>query len=633
MRAEVDVRPVRERRPARSQAFASVRWRVLALWTVSAVAALTLAAGIVFAGSVERIPAGVTIAGVKVSGLTPEEAERRLAMRAARYASIPVVFTADGKRWELRPSDLEVRVDWGAAAEEAREAGDWPLPVRGLKRVAVRLFGTEVEPRPDVFDARLEYEVGQMSDALGRSGRDAAIVLRGVTPVIVPGRDGRGLDARAARETIIAAVTGFDRRPVELPVRVTAPAVDAEDLEPAAAQVRTALSAPVRFGWRDAHWLVQPRRLAELLALPANGSTELRVAGPEAKRYFNLLSRAIDQRPQDAKFIVRPDETVRVVPSRTGRALDVEASAKALLAGALATDRRDAELVVRTLQPELTTERARAMRVTRVLATYATGYSGSYDRIRNLKLAVSLVDGVRLAPGETFSFNETVGPRTKARGFRLAPTIVEGKYEDEVGGGVSQVATTIFNAAWEAGLKITARSAHTLYISRYPLGRDATVNYPDIDLAFRNDTDNWIVVRGFAGDTGISIALLGAPTNRRVVSEPGPLEEKAPPEVESIPDPTLYVGETVVVDAGEPSRSVTVTRTVYERDNVLYEEAWFTSYRSEPKIVRVGTIPRPEPPTPKPPAPPKQGEKDQPATTGPSPTTPTTPPTTTTTGG
>ena len=198
------------------------------------------------------------------------------------------------------------------------------------------------------------------------------------------------------------------------------------------------------------------------------------------------------------------------------------------------------------------------------------------------------------------------------------------EYEDHVGGGVSQVATTIFNAVWEAGLKITERTAHSLYISRYPLGRDATVNYPDVDLQFENDTKSWLYMQGVVGDTGITIRLLGAPTNRRVVSVPGPLKSTGKPEVERMPDPTLFVGEQVVEDFGEPSRTVTVKRTVYVGDQVLYDESWTTNYASEPKIVRVGTIPveeEPPPPPENPPAPPAPPPPPG-TTTGPTTTNP-----------
>ena len=638
MRAEVDVRPVRERRAARARRapLRAVAWRRVAVLGGGAAFALTLATGVVFAGSADRIAAGVTVAGVKVGGMTSAEAVAALEGRARRYARVPVVFTAGRERFSLRPRDLDARVDWSAVVRNAHAAGNWPLPFRGVKRVAVRLFGAELEPTADLYAPRLEHELGRMAKRLERPGRNAAIVLHDLEPTLVPEREGRILDRGEARRRIARALAAFHRRPVALPVRVGPPAVTEKDLEPVLDQVRMALSAPVRFGWRDAHWLVQPAQLADLLSLPARGRSDLRIAGREADRYFGQLSRAVDRRPQNADFAVRGDGRVRILPSRRGRALDAESTARALLAGALSPESREAEMVVRTVEPRLTTQRARAMNVTRVLASYTTAYAGSEDRIRNLRLAVSLVDGTQLAPGETFSFNETVGPRTAKRGFRVAPTIVDGKYKDEFGGGVSQVATTIFNAAWEAGVKIAARTAHSLYIGRYPLGRDATVNYPDVDLKFVNDTGEWLVVEGRSHDGGITISLLGSPTNRRVVSEPGELRVTGPPGVETLPDPTRNVGQTTVVDDGEPSRTIAVKRVVYEGGKLLYDETWYTSYSSEPKIVRVGTIPVPgEKPGPAP-SPgtqdkPKEKPKDEPrsppspppAQTGTTATTPT----------
>ncbi|MBA2537970.1 MAG: VanW family protein, partial [Actinobacteria bacterium] len=549
-------------------------------------------------------------------GKTPEEAETALAKRARRFATVPVVFTAKGERWSLTPRELETRVDWASAVDSAQAQGNWPLPFRGLKRAWLRLAGSSVKPETDVFDARLDYEVEKMAAALDQPGRNAAIILQELTPVVVPEREGRTLDRAAAKRLIVDALAGFDRRSVPLPVEVADPSVTAEELAPVVEQARTALSAPVRFGWKDAHWLVQPEQLATLLELPARGRSKLRIAGPEADRYFKQLARALDRKAKAAQFRVEEDRRIRIIPSAQGRALDAQASGAALLAGALSTETREAELVVRTVEPTLTTEKARALEVTRVLSSYSTPYSGSYDRIRNLQRAAAFIDGTLLAPGKTFSFNDVVGPRTGERGFFLAPAIIEGEYEDQIGGGVSQVATTIFNAAWEAGVKITARSAHSLYISRYPLGRDATVNYPDVNLKFMNDTDNWMVVRAIAGDSAITIMLLGAPTNRRVESETGELKDTGPPEVERVPDPTLFVGQTVVVDEGEPSRAVSVRRVVYEGDKILYEETWWTSYRSEPKIVRVGTIPRDDP------APPPPGDETT-TSTGVTTTTPT----------
>jgi len=622
LRAEVDVRPVRERRPARRKAFLrSVPWKRLGLGLLLALVVATLALGLGFAGSAARIPAGVTVAGMNVAGKTPAEAAALLEARAAELADVPVVFTVGDERFPLSPADLEARVDWNAVAAEARAEGDWPHPFRGLKRLSLRLFGADVEPAAEVYEARLAFELDRMAKEVDRPARDAAIVLRGMEPALVPDRVGTTLARRESADLIVGAVAGFDREPVPLGVATAHPSVEAAELEPVLAEVRTALSAPVRFSWKGAAWGVQPRQLADFLLLPADGRAALEIGGKAADRYFDRLARSVNRRPREAGFTVAADgRTVRVVESRTGQQVDAEASGEALLAGARSPNRREAALVVATVEPELTTEEARSLGITRVLSSYTTAYAGTADRITNLTLAVKAIHGTRLEPGTPFSFNEVVGPRTERRGYRPAPTIIDNEYEDTVGGGVSQVATTVFNAAWEAGVKITDRTPHSLYIDRYVAGRDATVTYPEIDLGFENDTDGWIVMQGIPGDTGITIRLLGGETDRRVESDPGFLRITEKAEVETVPDPTLFVGERVVEEVGAPARTITVRRTVYEGGEVLYEEAWTTSYDSIPRVVRVGTIPQPKPPPPPPPpprpAPPPPAPPPPPTTTG-----------------
>ena len=176
------------------------------------------------------------------------------------------------------------------------------------------------------------------------------------------------------------------------------------------------------------------------------------------------------------------------------------------------------------------------------MASYKTYYSGTSDRITNLQLGVRALDGTLVAPGGTFSLNEAIGERTVERGFRPAPVIIGNEYAEEVGGGTSQVATTAFNAAWEAGLRITERNPHSLYISRYQLGRDATVYWPSLDLKFVNDTDTWVLVKGFAEGDGISIAIYGG-ESRRVESSASPLVVTGPVPVERVKDPTLAKGQ------------------------------------------------------------------------------------------
>jgi vancomycin resistance protein YoaR len=625
MRAEAGVRPVRRPRaaPSRRRGFRGVqpRWRILA-GAGAVVLALVLIVGVAFSGSDARIAAGVEVAGVKVSGLTAEQAEKKLSERAASLAEVPVTFTGGGRSWRISPMDLELSVDWPATLAEARAAGDWPLPFRGLKRVAVRLFGAEVAPRADVYEAGLKFELGRIAASVDRKSKSASIVLNGLTPRLEPARDGTKIDLQAAEAAVVSALAGFSRKPVALPIHVDKAPVGTEELRPVLDDVRTAVSRRVRLGWHGTTWMVSRERLAKLLSLPRGGSKELTIGGPYATLYFKRLSRAFADPPKNAQFEVQSNRSVRVVRAHKGRVLDAPATASALLEAAISSGRRSAELVIKEAEPSFTTKEAKELGITRELVRYSTFYTGTADRITNLKLATTLLDGTRIAPGATFSFNREVGPRTEARGFRSAPVIIGSKYEEGVGGGVSQVATTVFNAAWEAGLKIKERTAHALYISRYPLGRDATVNYPEIDLKFVNDTKHWLVMRAVPTETGIAISLLGAPTGRRVVSVAGELQEIGPAKIKRVPDPGLFVGEKVIEEFGSPPRAVTVTRTVYVGNRVLYEETWRTAYQSEPRVIRVGTIPVPE----------AEPEAPPPDETTPTETTPTTPTTTASTG-
>ena len=172
------------------------------------------------------------------------------------------------------------------------------------------------------------------------------------------------------------------------------------------------------------------------------------------------------------------------------------------------------------------------------------------------------------------------------KGFRSAPVIIGNEYAEEVGGGTSQVATTVFNAAWEAGLRITERNPHALYISRYQLGRDATVYWPSLDLKFVNDTKRWVLVKGFVEYDGIVVSIYGG-EDRRVDSSEGTMEITGPVVVERKDDPTLARGRTVVEEEGTPPSATSVTRTIYDR------ERHRAAYGNLEHVVRVTRANRP----------------------------------------
>ena len=390
-------------------------------------------------------------------------------------------------------------------------------------------------------------------------------------------------------------------------------------LAPVAEKVRTALSAPVRLVSGQGYTLVRKRQLARLLELPAEGRKTLRIAGPRADAYFATLAKRINTKAKDAEFIVATMSRVIVKPSVNARALDVPRTADRLLAAALRPSGRSAPMVVGIEAPERTTEEARQMGVTGLVSSYTTIYSGDANRVHNVRLVAELIDGALIAPGATFSFNATTGERNADKGFLEAPVIINGELQTGLGGGVCQVSTTVFNAAYEAGLDIDERTNHALYISHYPQGRDATVNYPDLDLKFVNDTKKWLLLRTFVGSSALTVNLYGRPQNRRVESEVAPLRVVGSPPTTWRKDPTITKGRRVVTDAGSSPLATSVRRKVYlANGTLLYDNTWYSSYRGEKKIVLVGTKPKPEP-EPEP----KEDEATTPTETTPTETAPT----------
>jgi vancomycin resistance protein YoaR len=522
-----------------------------------------------------------------------------LEQRSRELGRVPIVFTAEGKRWRVRPDAVVADIDWAAAVEAAQRQGEGFGPFRGLKRLGVRVFGGDVAPTAKVYQAAIDSYLTRFEQGVDRPRVEPALRLRGLEPVVVPGHSGRVLDRSSAERVFVRALTGLSREPVTLPLRVDRPRVSTRDLAGATVKAQIALSAPVDLAFGEGGWHLTRVKIARLLALPEKGKTDLALAGPGASRFFTNLRKRVEHAPKDATFAVGSGNNVRVVPAQPGIGLDAQATTRNLLAAMLSTTNRRADLRVATVTPERTTREARAMGITGLVGAYETVYGGIANRIHNVQLVAHLIDNHLIAPGAEFSFNGTTGERSADKGFLEAPVIINGELKTGLGGGICQVSTTTFNAAYEAGLSITDRTNHALYISHYPLGRDATVNYPDTDLKFVNDTEHWIWLRTYVGSSSLTVALYGAPQHRRVESDVSPLVVTGEPKVKRVSDPNLLVGETALEESGTPSRSTSVRRRVYTSDGeLLYDHTWYSSYVSEPRIVRVGSKPKPAPPPP-----------------------------------
>ncbi len=246
-----------------------------------------------------------------------------------------------------------------------------------------------------------------------------------------------------------------------------------------------------------------------------------------------------------------------VIPSEDGRGIDYPATLKDLLTVLTREGDREVTAVYAEKPAELTTDELSELGITGVIGEFQTG-GFAQDSGRNIKRAAEVINGMVVQPGETFSLNEATSPRDASNGYVEAGIIDNGRAGRGIGGGVSQVATTLYNAAYFAGMVDVQHKEHSFYISRYPAGREATVFEGSIDMKFRNDNPTGVLIQTEWTPTTLTVRLYG--TKRyEVTSSPGPRTNPTTPNTVNIP-----AGERCVASNGAPGFTITDTRTLKE---------------------------------------------------------------------
>jgi vancomycin resistance protein YoaR len=208
-----------------------------------------------------------------------------------------------------------------------------------------------------------------------------------------------------------------------------------------------------------------------------------------------------------------------------------------------------------------------------------------------VRVTTKYATNVFLAPGQQYSFDRQIGARTEARGYKLAPGIVgPNTLEDVLGGGICQVSTTMFNAVFFAGLKVTERHNHSIYINHYPKGRDATVSAGGKNLRFVNDTDHHIWIRGTSDGITTTISIYGTSDGRKVTYSVGDFYNMKSPTTVTVKDPTLPVGTKKVIDEGQTGKQLKTVRVVKLPDGtVIHRNTWISTWPMYPRQIAVGT--------------------------------------------
>ncbi|MCL4293065.1 MAG: VanW family protein, partial [Acidimicrobiia bacterium] len=355
-----------------------------------------------------------------------------------------------------------------------------------------------------------------------------------------------------------------------------------------------------------------PEQVGPLLGTEARvGELEIVVDTARLRGVLSKPLAAIETAPVDATFAV-DGASVSVVPSTPGRKADLEAVGDAIARG---SHRVTAPVVEK--QPAHDTAWARKLNITELVSSFTTHYPCCPPRVANIKRAVATLDGAIVEPGEVFSLNERLGPRTAEKGYVKAPAIAgDLSYFEDYGGGVSQVSTTLFNATFFGGYEDVSHAAHSLYISRYPMGREATINWPGLDNKFRNDSKSGVLIKAWAGSTSITVSYYGNKEGRTVRAEGPNILETIEPTTEYVEDPTVPPDEEREVQSGYRGYVVENFRIISRPGREDVRQRFVVRYSMRPRKIARAPAPR----APDPAHPPRPGAPS------PKPTSPTTEP-------
>lgn len=460
------------------------------------VLAVLLVAGLLYvaahAFASDRLPRGTTVAGVDVGGQRPEEAQRVLRGELATRMDAPVEFVVADQQFPLDPDAAGLDVDIPASVAQVPVGRSWNPAEMWESLVGGEDYGAVVVTVDDLLTESVEEIAGSVDDPPVEGS--IAFTAEGPRPTYA--ESGSVLDVDAAVDAIRASYPG-DGSPVELSLTQVTPQVSDGAVSRAMQRfANPAMSAPVTFVLAGDRASLVPADYAALLSMEPRGDRLVpRVDGEQLVELVrtNLPTTAVE--PQDASVEIRDGRPV-VLPATKGLTVDEDELEKVFLEVAATTGGpRQAELPTETAKPEVTTAEMRALGIKEEVSEFTTYYPHADYRNVNIGRAAEIIDGTILEPGETFSLNETVGERTRENGFTEGFVISDGVFKEDLGGGVSQVATTTFNAAFFAGLEDVEHKPHSFYIDRYPVGREATVAWPTVDLRFRNDTGHGVLIQ------------------------------------------------------------------------------------------------------------------------------------------
>ena len=491
----------------------------VALIACAALAVLSVLDSLATRGEIYR---GVKVAGINVGGETPEQARQMLGERLPNQAPEKVTLSGSGENISLGAEELGTSFDLGPTVERANEVGRTGGIFRRIsERLQASLGMVQVDAKTGLDTELVGNTVGNLTGELGQKAKNATITLSGTRATAQGGQEGYRLDEEATIDSVRHAVGDLsgEAKIVGAPVE---PEISSAEAEQAAARVNTALEEPITFESGDQTWELAPEQLAKVLAVENAGSEiKLGINAQQLQAQLPKMYEDLQTEPRDANFVFVND-SVDVEAARPGKQV-AEGKLVEDLESGLFDGQSTFEVPLNDgRQPELTTEKAESMKPTELLGKFKTDYEKVKDpdgnRTYNLEIASEAINKTILAPGEVFSVNDNVSQLD----YKEAKVFQEGLIQYAEGGGLCQVASTMYVAATRAGLEIVERHPHYAMLEYIKPGFDSTVWFGDaygngeLDSRFKNNTDSYILLREWVDEDGNMYAeVWGQPHDRK----------------------------------------------------------------------------------------------------------------------
>ncbi len=572
----IDSAAVRELAPTHPSPHHVPRAGLIAGAVAASALVLYLIAVIASGGGVK---AGTHILGIDIGGLSHDEATVKLDDELSARASAPLDVMVGKRKFAVDPSVAGVSLDSSATVDSVggRTWNPWDL--------VQRAFGSEdVAPVVVVNEGQLAASIAKIAATVDRKAIEPGIVLQAGNPTLRIGKKGFQVD-QAAAVGVVSSAYLVTTKPLVLPTRVTEPAVSDEQAQAALTSIaKPAVASPVavvvtgdKTGVRAS---IPPTTIAAALSFSVlGGAIAPKLDGVILKSAIAKDVAALEQPGHDAHFKIVGGKPV-VVPSRVGNGVAPDALAAAVLSQLSKVTNRIATVALSKLSPALTTEQARALGITEKLSSFTQNFPYAPYRVQNIGQAAKYMNGTLLTPGDTYSMNNTIKERTVANGYTVGIRIgADGHFVEDLGGGVSTITTATWTAAFYAGLERIEQRAHSIYISRYRPGLEATVAWGSLDLRFRDDTGHGVLIRTIMRNTSITVTIYGTKKYSDIKAVSGPRYDVRPPKRLYDPLPTC------VHQSPEDGFSIDVYRVFYQNGVEVRREKLTSSYRPSDEVI------------------------------------------------